>query len=85
MIFSFGTPINFLIGNHTPCVVTEDAFEYVLHGWRMIGAPSFYAMNVFRGDAIKLKVRGQNNFIPQLSQSTKWWTSPSAAAPGRDS
>ena len=58
MIFSFGTPINFLIGNHTPCVVTEDAFEYVLHGLRTIGAPITYSMNVFRGDAINIIMEG---------------------------
>ncbi len=50
--------INFIIGNHAPCVVTEDAFEYILQGAKGIGAPIRYSIDEYLGDAINIIMEG---------------------------
>jgi hypothetical protein len=50
--------INFIIGNHAPCVVTEDAFEYILQGVKGIGAPIRYSIDEYLGDAINIIMEG---------------------------
>lgn len=58
MTINANLPINFIIGNHTPCVVTEDAFEYVMHGVRGIGASINYSIDDYRSDGINILMEG---------------------------
>ena len=53
-----GTPINFIIGNHKPCVVTEDVFEYVVQGFKKVGQAINYSVNNYHGDAINILMEG---------------------------
>lgn len=53
-------PINFLIDNHTPCVATEDIFEYISQGFRNIGVRVNYSTHEYRGDAVNLIMEGCN-------------------------
>ena len=50
--------INFIIGNHLPGVVTEDVFEYVVHGVRSVGGAINYSINVYGDDCVNILMEG---------------------------
>ena len=50
--------INFIIGNHAPCVATEDAFEYLRQGVRAVGGMIRYSIDEYLGDAINIIMEG---------------------------
>ena len=58
MNFLSDKPINFIIGNHAPCVVTEDIFEYIVRGIRAVGATINYSMAEYRGDCVNIMMEG---------------------------
>lgn len=51
-------PINFIIGNHKPCVVTGDAFEYIVQGVRQAGGAIQYSLGDYRGDCVNVIMEG---------------------------
>lgn len=50
--------INFIIGNHVPCVVTEDIFEYIVQGVRGAGGLIHYSMGDYLVDAVNIVMEG---------------------------
>ena len=50
--------INFIIGNHAPCVVTEDIFEYIVQGVRGAGGSIHYSVGDYLVDAINIVMEG---------------------------
>lgn len=50
--------INFIVGNHAPCILDEDVFEYVAEGIRCAGGAISYSIDEYRGDSVNLIVEG---------------------------
>ena len=50
--------INFIIGNHAPCVLTEDLFEYIVQGIRGAGANINYSIDEYAGDCVNIIMEG---------------------------